>query len=204
MRSMDGIAWAGSAMIAARTRLEIATENLANASTDGFARVVARGSLSRDGARVTRSIDAGARGALRHTGRDLDLAIVGPGTFVVAGADGRHATRAGSFVRERDGTLRDAGGRILMAGLRPLSMPGGARIDERGRVISTDGSVVARLELPRGSSVRSGFLESASVDAIHEMIDVLSAERSFESAQKVVSSIDRTREKASTDVARIT
>jgi hypothetical protein len=35
------------------------------------------------------------------------------------------------------------------------------------------------------------------------MIDVLSAERSFESAEKVVASIDRAREKSSSDVARV-
>jgi len=204
IRSMDGIAWAGSAMVAARTRLEIATENLANASTDGFARVAARGSLTPGGARVERQVDPAARGALRRTGRDLDLAIVGAGSFAVAGADGKAvATRAGSFTRERDGTLADPSGRTLLAGGRPLHVPEDARVDERGCVVASDGRVVARIGLPPGSSIRSGFLESASVDAIHEMIDVLAAERSFESAQRVVSSIDRTREKATGDVARV-
>ncbi len=204
MRSMDGIAWAGSAMVAARTRLEIATENLANASTDGFARVAARGALTPGGARVQRQMDPLARGALRRTGRDLDLAIVGAGSFAVAGADGKTiATRAGSFTRERDGTLCDSSGRALLVAGRPLHVPDGARVDERGSVVASDGRVVARIELPPGSSIRSGFLESASVDAIHEMIDVLAAERSFESAQRIVSSIDRTREKAATDVARV-
>ena len=35
------------------------------------------------------------------------------------------------------------------------------------------------------------------------MIDVLEAERSFESAQKVVAAIDSTREKSAGDVARV-
>lgn len=204
MRTMDGIAWAGSALVAARTRLEIATENLANASTDGFARVVARGSLTPGGARVERQVDPAARGALRRTGRELDLAIVGPGAFAVAGADGKAiATRAGSFTRERDGTLADPFGRVLLAGRRPLRVPENARVDERGYVAASDGRVVARIALAPGSAIRSGFLESASVDAIHEMIDVLAAERSFESAQRIVSTIDRTREKAASDVARV-
>ena len=134
MRSMDGIAWAGSAMVAARTRLEIATENLANVSTDGFARIAARGALTPEGVSVAGRSDPAARGALRRTGRDLDLAIVGPGAFEVEAADGtRVHSRGGSFTRERDGTLRDPSGRRLMAGTRPLSLPQDAHFDGRGR-----------------------------------------------------------------------
>ena len=201
---MDGIAWAASAMIAARTRLEIATENLAIASTDGFARVAARGFLTRGGAGVARQTEAGTYGALRRTGRDLDLAIAGPGTFAVADGTGRTThTRAGSFSRERDGSLRDASGRTLMNGNRAVRLPEGARFDQRGYALAAGGAIVAKIPLSPGSTLRSGFLETSSVDAIHEMVDVLSAERSFESAEKVVASIDRTREKSSGDVARV-
>ncbi len=201
---MDGIAWAGSAMVAARARLEIATENLANVSTDGFARTVARGSLTPAGVAIARRPDATSRGALRRTGRDFDLAIVGKGAFVVADAAGnRTATRAGAFTRERNGILRDVAGRRLIAGGRPLHVPEGARIDAQGAVVTSDGRTVGRIPLPPGSAIQSGFLEAANVDPIHEMIDVLCAERSFESAQKVVSSIDRSREKSAGDVARV-
>lgn len=192
-------------MVAARTRLEIATQNLANVSTDGFERIDARGSLTPGGVAIERSRVA-ARGALRRTERDFDLAIVGDGAFRVRDASGRtSATRAGAFTRERDGTLRDPSGRVLLAaGGRALRVPEDARIDERGRVVVAGAaSPVERIALPDGSSVRSGFLEGAGVDAIHEMIDVLCAERSFESAQKVVSAIDGTRQKAAGDVARV-
>ncbi len=201
---MDGIAWAGSAMVAARARLEIATHNLANVSTDGFARIVARGSLTPAGVSIARGTDANARGALRKTGRDFDLAIVGNGTFVVAGASGhRSVTRAGAFTRESDGSLRDASGRRLMGRAGVLRVPAGGHIDARGYAVSSDGRTIDRIALPPDSSIQSGFLEGASVDAIHEMIDVLSAERSFESAQKVVTSIDKSREKSASDVARV-
>ena len=201
---MDGIAWAGSAMIAARTRLEIATQNLANVSTDGFERIGARGFLTAGGVAVARR-PIPIHGGLRRTGRDFDLAIVGAGAFHVRDAAGKTvATRAGSFTLERDGTLQDPSGReLLAAGGGALRVPAGARIDERGAVVAGDSAVALdRLALPAGSSVRAGFLESAGVDAIHEMVDVLCAERSFESAQKVVSAIDGTRQKAAADVAR--
>jgi flagellar basal body rod protein FlgG len=38
---MHGIAWAANAMSAAQARLEIAAENLANGSSDGFRRSIA-------------------------------------------------------------------------------------------------------------------------------------------------------------------
>jgi flagellar basal body rod protein FlgG len=200
---MDGIAWAASAMVAARARLEIATSNLANVSTSGYVRSVARAALTPFGVFVRRST-AATHGALRRTGRDFDLAIAGAGRFIVRDAAGRTgATRDGGFTRERDGTLRDARGRVLLAGGRALIVPEGGRIDERGRVVGPDGSATgARVPLPAGSSLREGFLEDAGVDAIAEMIDVLSAERSFESAQKVVTAIDRVAEKSG-DVARV-
>lgn len=166
---MDGIAWAGSAMVAARRRLEIATQNLANVSTDGFRRVSAHGFLTALGVAIAAQPVRG-HAALRHTGRDLDLAIAGEGAFRVADSRGRVTdTRAGSFVRERDGSLHDAMGRRL--------------VETRGRVIH-------------------GFLEASGVDAITEMIDVLAAERSFESAQKAVAAIDSSRQK-SAEAARI-
>jgi flagellar basal-body rod protein FlgF len=193
---MDGIAWAASAMVAARTRLEVATENLANVSTDGFARVRARGFLTALGVTIARE-PARQRGALRHTGRDLDLAILGEGGFRVRDAGGhvRH-TRAGSFVRAADGTLRDVAGRTLLGrGNAPLKFPADAAIDRSGRV-EARGVVVDALPLTPGSHLERGFLEGSAVDAITEMIDVLGAERSFESAEKVVGAIDASREKA--------
>ena len=44
---------------------------------------------------------------------------------------------------------------------------------------------------------------SGGVDAIAEMIDVLAATRSFESAEKAVTAIDQSRQKAA-DAARVT
>jgi flagellar basal body rod protein FlgG len=198
---MDGITWAGSAMVAARTRLQIASENLANVSSDGFRRTIARGELGANGVTIAR-VAAGSHGSLRRTGRDLDLAIVGDGAFRVRRAGGEvTSTRDGAFTRERDGALRDDAGSVLLGERGPLRVPEGAEIDPSGAV-RAGGRVVDRLPLPAGSSVHSGFLESAGVDAISEMIDVLSAERSFESAEKVVAAIDGTRQK-SADAARI-
>ncbi len=164
---MDGIAWAASAMSAAQTRLEIAAQNLANGSTDGFRRSVARGWLRAGGVSVQGVAD-GEQGALRRTGRALDRAIVGEGAFVLRTAGGATIrTRSGAFTRDRFGALRDDLGR---------------------RLVNT--------ALARGSYVRAGFLESSNVDAAGEMVNVLEAERSFEAAQKILSAIDQSSQRA--------
>jgi len=159
-------------MSAAQTRLEIAAQNLANGSTDGFQRSVARGLLQAHGVSVE-GIRSGEQGALRRTGRALDRAIAGEGAFVLRGSDGRTIrTRNGAFTRDRFGTLRDDLGRMLIG-----------------------------TSLARGSSVRSGFLESSNVDAAGEMVNVLEAERSFEAAQKVLSAIDQTAQQANSKMS---
>ncbi len=199
---MDGIDWAGSAMTAARTRLDIATGNLANVSTNGFRKIVARGVLDAHGVTIERQTVA-EHGALLRTGRTYDLAIVGGGIFRMRDAGGRiSATRNGAFVRDRDGTLRDDVGRVLIGLHGALRIPDGAALDDRGRVMLA-GREIDRIPVDPDASVRSGFLEGANVDAIGEMVDILTAQRSFESAEKVVAAIDATRQKASNDVARL-
>ena len=189
-------------MVAARTRLEIATGNLSNVSTDGFSKSVARGSMTRTGVTIERA-QSPEHGALRQTGRPFDLAIVGDGAFRVRARDGAvSATRNGNFVRDEESFLRDSQGRALIGSRGPVRVPEGAAIDERGRVMLA-GKVTDQIDAGNGATVRAGFLECANVDAIGEMVDVMTSQRAFESAEKVVSAIDGTRQKSANDVARV-
>jgi flagellar basal-body rod protein FlgG len=200
---MDALDWAGSAMVAARTRLEIATQNLANVTSDGFRKLTARGTLTPFGVRVDAERSA-QRGALRRTERDYDLAIVGPGHFSVRDAGGRVvATRDGSFERTVDGTLVDARGRTLLGRGGPLRVPERATIDERGHVVVDGSPTQQSIELANDATLRSGFVETSAVDAIAEMVGIVAASRSYESAQKVVGAIDTIRQKNASDVARV-
>ena len=199
---MDGISWASSAMVAARTRLDIATGNLANVSSDGFATTVARGHLSAAGVTIERCA-ASQRGDLRHTGRPLDVAIVGNGNFFVQSGDGHvERTRDGAFSRDRDEVLRDSAGRAVIGARGVIRLPDTATIGDDGRIV-VDGRETHRFVLPADTTLRTGFLESANVNAVGEMIDVLAAQRGFESAEKVVAAIDGTRQKTANDVARV-
>lgn len=199
---MDGIGWAASAMNAARTRLDVAAENLANGSTDGFRKGEVRGFLTASGVAMQR-VRSTEQGPLRRTGRPYDLAIVGSGAFRVRDASGHMTvTRSGVFTRDRFLRLVDDAGRVLLGTRGPLCVPDGATVHANGTV-TRNGVAINRIPLPDGSSVRTGFLEASNVDAIGQMIDVLTAQRSFETAQKVLSSIDQTRERANTQVAQL-
>ena len=62
---------------------------------------------------------------------------------------------------------------------------------------------MGRIHLSSGATLQSGFLEGANVDAVHEMVDVLGAQRAFETAQKTLVAIDDARQKDVNDVVRI-
>lgn len=199
---MDGMAWAASAMAAAKSRLEIAAGNLANVSSDGFRKQLARGTLSPQGAQIAAARSA-EQGALRRTGRDLDVALAGAGTLTVRDAAGALTRiRGGSFVRDGDGHVRDTLGRVLLGAGGPVIAPPGAAIGTDG-VVRLNGRELSRIPLPQGTTLHSGFLESSNVNAISEMVAILGAQRSFESAQKVVTAIDATRQKAGNELARL-
>jgi flagellar basal-body rod protein FlgG len=189
--------WMASAMQAARAQLETATNNLANVSSGGYRRATAQVRLTARGlvATQTRSFE---QGALRHTGRAWDLALVGPGAFRVGG----EATRNGAFVTGRDGFLTDDRGRRVLGTRGPIAVDAQTTIDADGSV-RAHGRSVNRLALPPGTRVQTGALEASNVDAIGETLEILNAQRAFETAQKVLVAIDDTRQKAVNDVVRL-
>jgi flagellar basal-body rod protein FlgF len=201
---MDAIDLMASAMHAMQSRVDVAAANLANASTDGFRRSVARVSLGRRGLTATASVDE-APGALRHTGRALDLSVTSTqGGMLVRDAAGRVAlVRSASFERVASGEWHDAKGRALLGEHGALRAGAEATVDERGVVTGADGSIAGRIALADGATVQSGFIEASNVDAVGEMVDLLAAQRSFETAQKTLSAIDDVRARAAGDVGRV-
>jgi flagellar basal-body rod protein FlgF len=194
---MDGMDWMASAMRAAQAQLETATHNLANVASDGYRRARASVTLT-PGGLVTREIPDPAQGGIRETGRALDLALIGPGTFRAGNTD----TRNGALIRDRDGYLADQQGRRIQGRAGPVRLSETAVIGTDG-TIRDDGRLVGAIPLPPGTTVRTGALESSSVDAISETLGVLTAQRAFETAQKTLVAIDQTRDKAVNDVGRL-
>lgn len=196
-----GIAWMASAMDAQQAKLENAAHNLANVSTDGFRRVKTTLSLSGEHV-VARALRDGAQGAIRQTGRPFNLALIGPGAFLVSDGARIARTRSGAFERDRDGYLVDSRGRKL------LGEHGVIRVDEHG-TFGSDGSVrrgesvLARIDLPRGTTVRAGALEETNVDAVGEMVEILGAQRAFETSAKTLAALDQVRAKDAGESAKV-
>jgi len=199
---MDGIELMAGAMHAAQARLDVSASNLANVSSNGFRRRVAHATLSARGLAVS-TTTAPEQGPLERTGRAFDLSAIGGG-FAVRGAHGSVGyERSASFTLDANRHLIDERGNLLLDARGGLLRGGaGATIDPLG-VVRGDGEPLGRLRLSSGTRIASGFLERSNVDAIHEMVDVLSAQRAFETAEKTLSAVDETRAKNVNDVARV-
>lgn len=146
--------------------LTVRANNLANVNTPGFradleqAQAVAvegYGYDSRHLAQVKNNGVSLAPGALMATGRDLDVAIQGPGLFVVEGADGgERYTRNGAL--QVDAELRlTLNGRPVMGEGGPIVLP-----EYDSLSVGRDGTVSI---IPRGDFV------TAEVDRIR-VVDI--------------------------------
>ncbi|HMD03333.1 MAG TPA: flagellar basal body protein, partial [Candidatus Baltobacteraceae bacterium] len=151
-----------TALRAAQARLDVSAGNLANASTDGFRKRVSHAALTESGIRSSSAIDE-APGALRHTGRNFDLAVTDGALLLQAGGKVVEA-RSGSFTLDGSGHLRDEHGRLLLGSHGPLVATSLATIDSRGVVRDGDREL-GRLRVRTGTVVESGFLEASNVDA---------------------------------------
>jgi len=167
------------AMAGAQQLLEqqaVAAHNLSNASTTGYkaetttfrvAPVTGPGQPTRAYAlESTPGADLTA-GTVQTTGRDLDVAIEGPGFFAVEATDGSEAyTRAGSFDVSPDGQLITRTGLTVLGEGGPIVVPPDSRIQvgRDGTVSATTPgqsatvNVVGRLKLvnPDAAAVQKG------------------------------------------------
>jgi len=153
----------------------VTAHNLANAATTGYkaetaafrvAPVAGPGLPTRAYALdSTTGADLSA-GAIQSTGRDLDVAIEGPGFFTVEAQDGTEAyTRAGSFDVSPDGELVTRTGLTVLGEGGPIVVPPDSKVQvgRDGTVsASTPGqpavNVVGRLKLvnPAATDVQKG------------------------------------------------
>ena len=151
---------AASGMAAQQTQLEIVADNLANADVAGFKGAAATFADVRAGALGLGTTTVGkhavfAQGKLVPSGGPFDVAIDGPGFFVVE-RDGKRAyTRNGEFARGADDALRNADGYALH-GLRIPADALAVRVERDGRVL---------IDTPAGKDRALGRLRLASFAA---------------------------------------
>ena len=135
----------------------ITANNLANAATVGYkaettafrtAHVTGSGVAARAYAMASTDGADLSAGAIRQTGRDLDVAIEGDGYFAVQALDGSEAyTRAGSFRISAEGELQTRSGLTVLGEGGPLTLPPDAQVE-----IGADGTVSA---IDRGPTARN-------------------------------------------------
>lgn len=156
-------AWTG--MAAEQKRLDIVTNNLANASTIGFKKssvtnqsfdnVLAtkindqsNGVFSNNIGRMSLGVKLGeeftnySQGPLRETGNSLDFAIEGQGFFSISLSnpdrlDETYYTRASSFTLSADGRIVDTEGNFLLGQNGPITIPDSSRAIS----VSTEGII---------------------------------------------------------------
>jgi len=174
---------AATGMAAQQQNLDVIADNLANADVAGFKSAQAsfeaiggNASLGTASAGVHRIF---SQGKLMKTGGPFDVAIDGGGFFAVERDGQRAYTRAGSFSRAVDGTLRTPDGWTL----RGVRIPADAvdvAVAANGRVTATldahAGSALGRIALvafaaperlrPVGSATFAATCESGSPQTI--------------------------------------
>jgi len=172
------------------------------------------------------------QGSLEKTGNVFDCAIDGEGYFAVQTQGGIAYTRDGSFAVSADNTLVTGRGDPVLGRGGIISIDGNdVRVSSDGRVI-VDGSETDRLNIvafenekalnaqgtyftadPEGRvgardaenyEIKQGFLERANVNAIQEMVEMITIQRSLESYQKVIQTISEQDKMATNRIGRLT
>lgn len=240
---------AASGMFGQQLRQEAVANNIANVNTAGYKKSipVQRGfyqiyldAIAIDNLRPGDApgggmmLDATAsdfsQGSIKHTGEALDVALDGPGFFVVQGPAGNNLyTRNGHFVLNEEGELvTENGYKVQGEGGAIAAIGANVMISDDGRVV-VDGTEQGVLQVvtfddPRalmrvGNSMfaapenvipsiaepvkmMSGAVESSNISIAREMLDMLMTARNFEANQHVILTVDRTLDRTINDLGR--
>ncbi len=186
-----GIYMAASGALAYEKRLQIISNNLANANTVGYKTDHGQfefidpadlpASLVPDSPELSASQAQSfwfeftsytdfSSGSLKNTGNDFDLALIGDGFFCVQKPDGVHYTRKGDFTLNSEGVLVTRNGYPVLGDGGEISVSSSTSphvhkkfsVDEDGNV-SVDGKEVGRLRI----------VEFSSTDSLMKMGDTL-------------------------------
>jgi flagellar basal-body rod protein FlgG len=224
-----GLYIAASGMLTEGVRQDLISHDLANASTPGYKpdRVAARsfedvllteqtsgaavGRLG-TGTRVADQVTDLSPGPVRDTGEPLDFAVEGEGFFAVRTPGGLRYTRNGQFQAAADRTLVTAqGDQVVGRDGGPVRIGADGVVDARRLDVvqlrdarkQGDALFTGTPAAGQTGQARAGALESSATNPITAMVDMISSLRSFESGQRVITTIDSTLQKATNQVGGI-
>lgn len=194
--------------------LDVISQNVANMRTTGY-RTERLKTDFRTGILDPAPVLSMADGSLDLTGRPLDLAIHGPGFFVVD-VDGREMlTRDGQFHIDANQQLVDASGHPVLGQSGPISLSRdsvhvsaageiveGSKTIDRLRVVAIampdalreagDGLYTyAGPPAPWSGGIHQGALERSNVDASTEMVRMMELTRHAQSVQRALQAYDQ-------------
>lgn len=168
-------------------------------------------------------------GPIRETGNPLDLAIVGDGFFALNTPDGIRYTRAGNFTLNDANQLVSSEGHLVVGQNGPIVLTNPqVSINEQGEVFE-NGRLIDRVEmvdfekpyplrkighnlfaaqhdapvLPGGGRLKQGTLEMPNINVAEEMVRMITVMRSYEAAQKALSTQDEMNGKAVLEIGRV-
>ncbi len=210
---------------------EVVANNLANANTDGYKaqHLTAHRMTSARYPQPVESLDL-RQSPLRETGRPLDLALHGPGFFVVQTERGERLVRGGSFRLDGDGVLTDreghpvlgSGGTIVLHGTDVKvhrdgqvvvdgQFAGHLRIetvDDAGALVKESGNRFASTTPLRAVEdgtvqVEQGAVEDANVDPVLSMIDLVTIQRAFSANVDALKAMDNVLGTITSEVGKV-
>jgi len=225
-------------------RLELLSNNLANASTTGYKTdnisatsfefaldeyMTDDGNVYNGTYTKTRQVTTDySPGHLKHTDSPLNLALDGPGFFVVETPFGDRYTRQGNFALNNDGELVTSDGYKLKGSKMSGLENGNISIDLEGNVYA-NGAKKGSIDIvefentsnlkkeghnllaktrddnieqkPENTTVKQGFLEMSNVNVVTEMVDMIEVNRLYEAYQKMIRTIDECSSKAIRELA---
>jgi flagellar basal-body rod protein FlgF/flagellar basal-body rod protein FlgG len=234
-----------TALMTQSQALELVANNLANSSTSGFRAqhsvfqsLVASSSgtpisplneaANQYGVLEGSRVDL-AQGALEQTGNDLDLAIEGPGFFVVQTSAGRRLTRNGGF-HVAHNQLVTSDGDPVMGENGVVQIVGGPVSIAPDGTVSVNGAVAGKLKLveikpgtplestggtyytaPQSteiadthSNIRQGMIEASNVNAVSATVELITIQRQYDLMRRALSIFDsQFNQTAAQDLPRI-
>ncbi|WP_352419433.1 flagellar hook-basal body protein [Proteiniborus sp.] len=170
-------------------------------------------------------------GIITETGNKLDFALQGDGFFKVQTPNGVAYTRDGSFTLDANGELVTNEGHAVLGQNGPIVLGQESfEVNEYGDII-IEGQVEYNLDIVKidnkeylrkqgdnlyttvdnvdaqearfDGQVLAGYLETSNVNTIKEMVNMITAQRSYESNQKVIQAQDQLLDKVVNELGRV-
>ncbi len=213
-----GITGLAQTLVYYRRLQEIVANNIANSETQGYKADRFRLELLANAAAPVPVTALDLRqGTFRQTARQLDLAIDGPGFFVVGTESGERLTRDGAFSLDVAGRLVDGGGDPVLGVDGAIFVTGSAVEVSTDGQVTVDGQVMGTLRIetvdnpatltkegssrfvasdptkpadPTGTRVRQGMIEESNFNVTVGMTDLISLQRDFQANLSALRAMD--------------